>query len=265
MKFIAGLRVWGNWEIGENVLKVFLKLRGSANRRVDLFLSLIASISGRRQRNASKCEMCRLGRVPPSAGRVVIDRKACYLSLLAQAAVWPLQLRISRTFLNKLRPQLSGHGYPAQRAANTSRPCSDRFWLLELRVSRTFLDNLRLICSGHGYPTQCAANTRCPRSGRFWLLELRVSQTFLGHLRLQLLRPWIPSSARGIDGGPRRLWGVERGALSPLLRLHWPPVGTRGETGHGRPLPGQRDSGWSGRGRQASSSHRDHRRAQARQ
>jgi hypothetical protein len=48
MKFIAGLRVWGNWKIGENVLKVFLRLRGSANRRVDLFLPLIASISGRR-------------------------------------------------------------------------------------------------------------------------------------------------------------------------------------------------------------------------
>src|SRR5208337_456467 len=58
--------------------------------------------------------------------------------------------------------------------------------------------------SGHGYPTQCAANTSCPRSDRFWLLELRVSRTFLYQLRLQLLRPWIPSSARGIDGGPRR-------------------------------------------------------------
>src|SRR5208282_5921775 len=44
MKFIAKLRVWGNWGIGENVLKVFLRLRGSANRRVDLFLPLIASI-----------------------------------------------------------------------------------------------------------------------------------------------------------------------------------------------------------------------------
>src|SRR5271157_782775 len=48
MKFIAKLRVWGNWGIGENVLKVFLRFRGSANRRVDLFLPLIASISGRR-------------------------------------------------------------------------------------------------------------------------------------------------------------------------------------------------------------------------
>src|SRR5271157_1934722 len=28
-----------------------------------------------------------LGRVPPSAGRDVVDRKACFLSLLAQAAV----------------------------------------------------------------------------------------------------------------------------------------------------------------------------------
>src|SRR5271157_1811696 len=49
MKFIAKLRVWGNWGIGENVLKVFLRFRGSANRRVDLFLPLIASISGRTQ------------------------------------------------------------------------------------------------------------------------------------------------------------------------------------------------------------------------
>jgi hypothetical protein len=45
MKFIAGLRVWRNWGIVENVLKVFLKLRGSANRRVDLHLPLIASPS----------------------------------------------------------------------------------------------------------------------------------------------------------------------------------------------------------------------------
>src|SRR5271157_851419 len=31
--------------------------------------------------------MSRLGRVPPSAGRDVVDRKACFLSLPAQAAV----------------------------------------------------------------------------------------------------------------------------------------------------------------------------------
>src|SRR5271157_5245880 len=42
------------------------------------------------------------------------------------------------------------------------------------------------------------------RSDRFWLLELRVSRTFLDRLRPQLFRPWIPSSARDTDGGPRR-------------------------------------------------------------
>jgi hypothetical protein len=42
--------------------------------------------------------MSRLGRVTPSAGRDVIDRKACYLSLLAQAAVWLLELRVSQHF-----------------------------------------------------------------------------------------------------------------------------------------------------------------------
>src|SRR5271157_6017925 len=122
MKFIAGLRVWGNWEIGENVLKVFLRLRGSANRRVDLFLPLIASISGWRQCDASKCEMRRLGRVTPSAGRDVIDRKACFLSLLAQAAVWLPEHRVSRTFLDILRLICSVHGYPARRAASTADP-----------------------------------------------------------------------------------------------------------------------------------------------
>src|SRR5271157_3769389 len=143
MKFIAKLRVWGNWGIGENVLKVFLRFRGSANRRVDLFLPLIASISGWRQCDASKCEMSRLGRVPPSAGGDGIDRKACFLSLLAQASVWLLEVWVFQTFLDILGSICSGHGYPAQRAANTSCPRSGRFRLFELRVSRTFLDNLR--------------------------------------------------------------------------------------------------------------------------
>jgi hypothetical protein len=69
--------------------------------------------------------MSRLGRVTPSPGRDVIGKKVCLLSLLAQAAVWPLELRVSRTFLDKLRPRFSGHGYPTQRAANTSSPRSD--------------------------------------------------------------------------------------------------------------------------------------------
>src|SRR5271157_1320255 len=48
MKFIAGLRVWVNGGTGKTP-QVFPRIRGSANRRVDLFLPLIASISGRRQ------------------------------------------------------------------------------------------------------------------------------------------------------------------------------------------------------------------------
>src|SRR5208337_2818518 len=48
MKFIAGLRVWVNGAMGKTP-QVFPKIRGSANRRVDLHLPLIASISGRRQ------------------------------------------------------------------------------------------------------------------------------------------------------------------------------------------------------------------------
>src|SRR5271166_5928967 len=65
-----------------------------------------------------------------------------------------LELRVSRTFLDQLRPQLSGHGRPTKRAASTSCPRLGRFWLLELRVSRTFLDQLRSQLSGHGYPAR---------------------------------------------------------------------------------------------------------------
>ena len=53
---------------------------------------------------------------------------------------------VNSAFLNisiHLRFICSVHGYPTQRAANTSRSRSDRFGLLELRVSRTFLDQLR--------------------------------------------------------------------------------------------------------------------------
>jgi len=89
--------------------------------------------------------MSRFGRVPPSAGSDVTDRKACFLSLLAQAAVWLLELGVSRTFLDKLRPQL--------------------------------------------------------------------------------LRSWILSSARDIDGGPQGSWGVEREAWSVRGKWSWDEVG----------------------------------------
>src|SRR5271166_4648747 len=49
MKFIAGLRVWVNGGLGKTP-QVFPRIRGSANRRVDLHLPLIASIFGRRRR-----------------------------------------------------------------------------------------------------------------------------------------------------------------------------------------------------------------------
>src|SRR5208337_323828 len=75
--------------------------------------------------DACKCEMSRLGCVTLSEGLDVTDRKACFLSLLAQAAVWLLELRVARTFLDQLRPRFSGHGYPTQRAANTFSPRSD--------------------------------------------------------------------------------------------------------------------------------------------
>src|SRR5208337_2295555 len=47
MKFIAGLRVWVNGGSGKTP-QVFPRIRGSANRHVDLHLPLIASISGPR-------------------------------------------------------------------------------------------------------------------------------------------------------------------------------------------------------------------------
>jgi hypothetical protein len=67
-------------------------------------------ISGRRQGDASKCEMNRFGRVTPSAGRDVIDRRASFPSLLARAVVWLLELHVSRTILDQFRRRFSGHG-----------------------------------------------------------------------------------------------------------------------------------------------------------
>src|SRR5208337_513290 len=114
---------------------------------------------------------------------------------------------------------------------------------LEGRLNSVFLGLFWTICgpsfSGHGYPNQRAANTSCPRSGRFWLLELRVSRTFLDQLRPQLLRPSTPSSARGIDGGPRRFTGqcgaVVRNDHRSSTRPAWPPAGVVSRAGGGQP------------------------------
>src|SRR5208337_2991616 len=67
MKFIAGLRVWVNGAMGKTP-QVFPKIRGSANRRVDLHLPLIASIpgccrTGRREGVISVTTMTRPSRV----------------------------------------------------------------------------------------------------------------------------------------------------------------------------------------------------------
>ena len=152
----------------------------------------------------SKCEMSRLGRVTPSAGRDVIDRKPCFLSLLAQAAVWLRELRVSRTFLDKLQPQLLSPWIHNSTPCQTFCPRSGRFRLRELRVSRTFLDYLRLICSVHGYPARHAANTSGPRSDHFQLRELRVSRTFLDNLRLICSDPIYVSSVQSMDTTTRR-------------------------------------------------------------
>src|SRR5208337_3225866 len=53
MKFIAGLRVWANGGLGKTP-QVFPRIRGSANRRVDLHLPLIASIPGRSRTRVRK-------------------------------------------------------------------------------------------------------------------------------------------------------------------------------------------------------------------
>ncbi len=53
-------------------------------------------------------------------------------------------------------------------------------------------------CSFPPWPRRAAG------SDRFWLLELRVSRAFSRPVAAPAFRPWIPSSARGIDSGPRR-------------------------------------------------------------
>src|SRR5271157_4697176 len=101
--------------------------------------------------------MSRLGRVPPSFGRDVIDRRACFLSLLAQAAVWLLELRVSRTFLDKLRPSFFRPWIPNSTRCQHFLFEPGTFCLFELRVFQTFLHMLRSICSGPGYPARRAA------------------------------------------------------------------------------------------------------------
>ena len=147
--------------------------------------------------------MSRFGCVTPSEGLDVTDRKACFLSLLAQAPVWLFKLRVSQHFS-------TFYGSSVQ-AMNTQLDALPILPVLARGVSgcvnSAFLDILRLICSVHGYPTQRTANTTRPRSYRLWLLELRVSRhfsTFYG----PSVQSMDTQLGAGIDGGPRRFTEV---------------------------------------------------------
>ena len=92
--------------------------------------------------------MSRLGRVLLSAGRVVIDRKARYLSLLAQAAAWLRELRVSQHFstfygssVQSMNTQLDALPILPPVLARGVSGC----------VNSAFLNILRLICSVNGY------------------------------------------------------------------------------------------------------------------
>src|SRR5208282_2919254 len=96
-----------------------------------------------------------------------------------------LELRVSRTFLDQLRPQLFRLWILNSRRCLHFCPRSGRFRLYEVRVSRTFLDFVRLICSVHGYPARRAARAADPgergawgvgRNGRWSRLDLVQSE-----------------------------------------------------------------------------------------
>ena len=122
------------------------------------------------------------------------------LPVLARTVSGCLNSPFLGLFWTSCGPSFSGHGYPAQRAAKTSCPRSDRFRLRQLRVSRTFLDFLRLICSVHGSPARRAAKV-----GR-------------GHPRFLGARKWAPPSApirRSVSGS------TQRGKVCARLKLVW--------------------------------------------
>jgi len=89
---------------------------------------------------------------------------------------------------------------------------SDRFWLLELRVSRTFLDQLRPQLSGHGYPARRAAGRRTPTIYRSSAQPTIFAGSWFGQALLTSpdpphpLRPPVSQSPTGgaPPGDPRR-------------------------------------------------------------
>jgi hypothetical protein len=126
---------------------------------------------------------------------------------------WLLELRVSRTFLDKLRPQLLTPWIPNSTHCQHLLSRSDRFRLLELRVSRTFLDKLRLICSVHGYPARRAASAADPDDSP------RSRSTFREG-GLEGLREWNPNRPVSEMAADRKLIceSFEKQPSAPWLR-----------------------------------------------
>src|SRR5208337_5133652 len=84
MKFIAGLRVWVNGAMGKTP-QVFPKIRGSANRRVDLHLPLIyLSRRGMRRFHESRIVLQLSGR-KQAVILIVTSRKEEHHGLVSRA------------------------------------------------------------------------------------------------------------------------------------------------------------------------------------
>ena len=81
---------------------------------------------------------------------------------------------------------------------------SDRFWLLELRVSRTFLDQLRPQLSGHGYPARCAAGRRTPTIYRSRAQPTIFAGSWFGQALLTSPDPPPSSATAGLPVPDRR-------------------------------------------------------------
>ena len=148
--------------------------------------------------------MSRFGRVTPSDGRDVIDRKACFLSLLAQAAVWLLELRVSQHFstfygssVQAMDTQLDALPILPVLARGVSGCVNSAYFSTFYGSSVQSMDTpLNALPT---LPVLARTVSGCLNSA-----FLDISQHFTGHL----FSPWIPSSARGIDGGPRRFTEV---------------------------------------------------------
>src|SRR5208283_2777397 len=154
MKFIAGLRVWVNGAMGKTP-QVFPKIRGSANRLVDLHLPLIASISGRRHaawRGAG--EHWPRGRWRPTTfpGRQQVgcvakthrDAERCVIASSTHPTGSTTQRPSPAGARPGSTPPLTQGDPPCSSPAWPLGPRqgwaagSDRFWLCELRVSQHF-------------------------------------------------------------------------------------------------------------------------------